>query len=90
MGMSTSVVFLRSKEDEQYQKYLKVFLACKEAGMGLPEEIDAYFGGEDDIDAPLEVKCKPRKWSNEYAEGFEIDVDEIPKGVKTIRFYNSW
>jgi hypothetical protein len=22
--------------------------------------------------------------------GFEIDIDEIPSGVKTIRFFNSW
>ncbi len=90
MGMSTHVVFLRSKDDEQYQKYLKVFLACVEANTDLPKEVNEYFGVDGEIEAPLEVAYKPREWHNEYAEGFEIDVDEIPKGVKTIRFYNAW
>ena len=93
MGMSTSVVLFRDKEDPTYQKYLKILLACKESGIDPPKEVDDYFGG-DGVDnhpeAPLEIEYSPRKWTSGYAEGFEIDIDSLPTGVKTIRFYNSW
>jgi hypothetical protein len=87
------VIFLRDKADLQYQRFLKVLLACREAGTDLPEEVDNYFGGygvDNDSESPLEVSFKPRKWTGDMSEGFEIDVDEIPSGVKTIRFVNSW
>ena len=93
MGMSTSVVLLRSKEDPTYQKYLKILLACKETDIDPPKEVDDYFGGDgvdNDPETPLEIDFEPRQWSNEYAEGYEVDIDSLPEGVKTIRFYNSW
>lgn len=93
MGMSTSVVLLRSKDDPTYQKYLKVLLACKESDIDPPKEVDEYFGGygiDNDPETPLEIDFEPREWSDEYAEGYEIDIDSLPKGVSTIRFYNSW
>ena len=93
MGMSTSVILLRSKDDPTYQKNLKVLTACQDAGIDPPKEVDEYFGGygiDDDLEAPLEIAFEPREWSDESSEGFEIDIDDLPKGVKTIRFYNSW
>ncbi|MDY6862954.1 MAG: hypothetical protein SV062_08195 [Thermodesulfobacteriota bacterium] len=93
MGMSASVVLLRSKDDPVYQKYLKILMSCKEADINPPKEVDDYFGGDgidNDPETPLEIDFNPREWSDEYAEGYEIDIDSLPKGVKTIRFYNSW
>lgn len=93
MGMSTSVVLLRDKNDPTYQQYLKVLVACKESGIDPPKVVDEYFGGDgidNDPEAPLEIKFEPREWSNEYSTGCEIDIDSLPKGVKTIRFCNSW
>ena len=93
MGMSTSVVLLRDKNDTTYQKYLKILLACKESNVDPPKEVDDYFGGDgvyNDPETPLEIDFEPREWSNEYAEGYEIDINLLPEGVKTIRFYNSW
>jgi hypothetical protein len=91
--MSTHVIFLRDKTDLQYQKFLKVLLACKEAGIDLPKEVDDYFGGDgldNDPEEPLQMSFEPREWISDMSEGFEIDINEIPPGVKTIRFYNSW
>ncbi len=93
MGMSTSIVLLRDKKDLQYQKNLKVLISCQEADIDPPKEVDDYFGGDgvdNDPDFPLEIEFKPREWSDEMAEGVEIDVDKLPPGVKTIRFCNSW
>ncbi len=93
MSMSTSVVLLRDRNDPTYQKYLAILLVCKKAGIVPPKEVDVYFGGDgidNDPEAPLEIEFEAREWHNEYAEGYEIDIDALPKGVKTIRFYNSW
>lgn len=93
MSMSTDITLLRDKNDPTYQKNLKVFLACKEAGATLPKEIDDYFGGwgfDNNIESPLEIPFKPREWSEGDSEGYEIDIDSLPQGVTTIRFYNSW
>lgn len=92
MSMSTCVTFLRDNKDKEYQLKLKILLTCKEADIDPPKEVDEYFGGNGidcDPEYPLEVKCSPRDWGDEFSEGFEIDVSEIPKGVKTIRFANS-
>lgn len=92
MGMSTHVVFLRDKEDKQYKEYLAVFLACKKAKVALPDEINDYFGDDSGPEYPLEIDADDylREWGNDYSSGYEIDIDKIPEGVKTIRFYNSW
>lgn len=93
MTMSTHVVLLRSKDDPVYQRNLKVLFACNEADVQLPPEIAEYFGGQDGIENPeypLAIEFEPREWSSEMSNGVEIDVDQLPAGVKTIRFYNSW
>lgn len=93
MSMSSRVIFLRDKNDSQYQKFLQILLACKNAGIDPPKEIDDYFGGDgigNDPETPLQISFEPRNWKGDMSEGFEIDIDEIPSGVKTIRFYNSW
>lgn len=67
MSMSSHVIFLRDKTDLQYQRFLKVFLACREAGTGLPEEVDNYFGGYgvgNDPEAPLQISFNPRAWTD--------------------------
>ena len=93
MGMSTSIVLLRSKDDTTYKKYLKILIACQEANIDIPTEVDEYFGG-DGIDCnseyPLEIGFKAREWNTDWASGYEIDLKDLPEGVETIRFYNSW
>jgi len=92
MSMSTHVVLLRSKDDPIYQRNLKVLLACEAAGVRLPSELDEYFGGYGTSfpEYPLQMNFAPRKWRNGSAEGVEVDVDQLPPGVNTIRFYNLW
>jgi len=93
MGMSTSVKLLKSKHDLEYKKNLKVLLACKEADVELPKEIDEYFGGDgvdNDPEYPLEIDFKPTKYIDECTDGYEIDVSLLPSGTKTIRFINSY
>ena len=88
--MSTSIKLLRDKNDMQYQKFLKILNACIEARINPPKEVDDYFGGEDDPEYPLEIQFDAREWSDEACNGLEIDIADLPDGVKTIRFYNCW
>jgi hypothetical protein len=94
MGMSTSVKLLRDKNDKSYQEKLSVFNACRQADVNLPLEIDEYFGGngvDNDPEYPLEIDFEPtREYETDWSQGFEIDIDDLPEGVRTIRFYNSW
>ena len=93
MGMSTHIRLLRDRNDSDYQKNLKVLLACKEAEVELPKEVDEYFGGfgtDANPEEPLEIEFEAREWGNDCSQGYEIDIVDLPKGVRTIRFYNSW
>ncbi len=88
MGTSIGVQFLREK-DEKYTKYAEIFKACKENNISIPKEIDEYFGGygvDNNLEERLEVEFEPREFNKDYQSGYEIDIEEIPEDVKTIRF----
>lgn len=91
MSMSTHVVLLRSPDDPHYKNMLGILRAYEKAKMNPPQEIYDYFGGELNPDYPLEIEFEPTPWQDDFSrQGFEIDLDDLPEGVKTIRFYNSW
>lgn len=95
MGMSSKVTGFVSAEDPTYKKHVKVLRACLEAGVSnLPKETAEYFDNEWPeeylIEEKLKVNIPHREYRAEMQEGFEIDIDSIPEGVKVIRFVNSW
>ena len=95
MGMSTSVIGFISEDDATYQKHAKVLVACHEAGIKqLPIETAEYFGSKYPetylLEDKLEVKIIAHEYLEGMREGFEVIVDEIPKGVYKIRFVNSY
>ena len=90
MGMSTYIKLLRNGNSPDHQAKVAVLRSCLSADVTIPEEISDYFGGGQDEDFPLEISFKARRWSQDMGEGYEVDIDDLPEGVKTIRFYNSW
>jgi len=95
MGMSTRVIALISPDNDLYQKHLKVLRACIDAEIEeLPRETAEYFGSECPEEYLAEEKLETSIPATEYdvdmEEGYEIIVSEIPKGVHTIRFVNSY
>jgi hypothetical protein len=95
MGMSTHVIGFIPDNDSVYLKHKKVLEACIEAGIKeLPKETAEYFGSKSPYEGLLEEKLQVtvpvKEWGNEYSSGYEVEVNQIPQGVKTIRFYNSW
>lgn len=95
MSMSSHVVFLRSKDNEEYQKMLKVKRVCDETGIEYPKEVESYFSGDGDYeigeDVPLYMDAdkETKEYNGDMEKGLEIKVSDIPKGVEVIRFYNS-
>lgn len=91
MGMSTHVVGY-IPPDEKWQAMRDIFDACKKAKVEVPEEVMVFFNYRDPDSAGTEIDIDSilTEWRDDYREGFELNVDEIPKHVKTIRFYNCW
>ena len=103
MGMSTRIEGF-TPPDEKFQKMLKAYDACEEAGIDVPEEVDRFFNGEPPDRTGVRVNLLRDKTfksavttyhdSDANAEGFQIDLEELAKlsngHVKVIRFSNSW
>lgn len=98
MGMSTRLQAFIPDTDALYQKMKKVYLACQEAEIDLPLEAATYFGVSYPEDDALEQKLAVKltegihyvPYFAEMTEGFEVDLDKLPKGVTKIRFTNNY
>ncbi len=94
MGKSTHVTAFIDATDETYIKHRNVLLACLAADISLPKETAEYFGEDwpryELLEEKLETKIFKTFWKIDYAEGYEILIEDLPKGVHKIRFYNSW
>lgn len=94
MGMSMHVVGYRPADDE-WKRKKAVWDACKAAGVNLPKEVDDFFDSSDPGDSPgMEVALMGKgaeRWDgNSSREGFQVDVEALPPGVRYVRFYCSW
>lgn len=94
MGMSTKIKAFTPETNERYQKHLKVYRVCTEAGVSLPKETMEYFKDCDEPEEILETTLVEgrhyHEWSTDMEEGFEVNINELPVDVAKIRFYNSY
>ena len=89
MGMSTYIRGFKPP-DKKWEAMKKIYDACQEAEMEIPDEVQEYFNYEEPDEAGVEVEIETKEYANDDQEGLEVDLDKIPKGVMTIRFTNSW
>jgi uncharacterized protein YeeX (DUF496 family) len=97
MGVSMHITGLRDL-DGRFATMLEIKKICEKAKVSYPKEVLDYFGSEL-IDYSEEyikenmlnadIKSIVREYSDDYREGFEIAVADIPKEIKKIRFYVS-
>lgn len=80
MSMSTYIKGIPSKE--KLESAERIVKDCKIAGIEYPDVIDEIL--EEEISLPIE------KVPSEYEDIWEIKVKDIPEGVETIRFINSY
>ncbi len=94
MGMSMYVVGIKPP-DAKWNKMKKIYDACQEADMDVPDAVMDYFDGEDPDDKGVLLdESRLGKAVSEYCvegcSGFEVELSKLPKDVKILRFYNSW
>ena len=93
MSMSSHVIGF-TPPSAQWQQHAAVWKACEAAGVDIPKETIAFMGHTPPDPAGVEVDLMAtgaaREWGDEYRSGLEVDVSKLPKGVTTIRFFNSW
>lgn len=92
MGMSMHVVGYRAP-DEEWRKKVEAYRACLDAGVKVPDELDAFFQYEDPTGKPgieVPIKAAVSKLAENDLTGYEVDLTKLPAGLKVLRFYASW
>jgi len=95
MSMSTDITGYREK-DKRWDEMVEVYKTCENAGVAIPSEVEEFFNGEhpDSICAmdgfSVDINCAMEQIDEEMVEGWWVDVEKLPKGVKIIRFANSY
>ena len=84
--------------DAKFQKMLKAYQACKNAGVDIPVIVDNFFNGEPPDPAGVKITLSDNnkfrgavsEYHDEMQEGYEVDITKLPKDIKIIRFVNSY
>lgn len=74
---------------DSWVKMKAVWDACEAAGVGVPDEVAAYFHDEiPEGEGPVVQLQTSRNYrtGDPVVYGLEIDVKDLPKGTRTIRF----
>ena len=91
MSMST-FIFGIVPPDKEYKRMKAVWDVCTEAGIEIPEAVDAFFEYEKPEENGMKIGITDivSNCSEPYTTGYEIDLSKLPEKVKFIRFVNSW
>ncbi len=93
MGMSTYVIGFKPP-DEKWQAMFKIYVACSEAGIKLPTEVDKFFEGEipdrNGVKVDLITSGLASRYRGDSKDGIEVDIRKLPEDVTIIRFVNSY
>ena len=86
--------------DDEWKRKKKAWDACKAAGVDPPGELETFFDeryaippGDDGMtfsESKLMACGAVVEWTGDAADGWELIVAKLPKGVKRVRFYNSY
>lgn len=99
MGMSMHVEGVVRPNDE-WAKMKTVYDACVAARVAIPSEVREYFDYKapdvagrcvllGTFGSPKEAPCV-REFTSEGVQGLEVQLDTLPPGLASIRFFCSW
>ena len=96
MGMSTYVVgFI--PPDERWLKMAAAWEACRAAHIDPPEEVLRLFEDEapdpsgKTVDMHAGVHPAVKEWGDgDMRQGLEVDLSQLPPGMTSLRFINSY
>lgn len=98
MGISNFVIGIRPP-DEKFTQMSAVWHACTNAGIDVPDEVEAFFEGETPDPLGVRLNLTPgmtygatgvTEYSSEHESGFEVDIKNLPDDVTIIRFVQSY
>lgn len=101
MSMTLNIEGVKVR-DSKWENMKKIWDACSATNIPIPKEVNDYFNGETPDEKGVKVSLIPcvailknsyqiaTKYSDEYSEGYEINVKEIPADITIIRITNSW
>ena len=94
MGMSTHVVGI-IPADEKWHVMKKIWDACKEAKISVPEEVCAFFGEDGpgtrgQVMDIRDIRDCVTEYNDSYRDGLDVDLRKLPSDIKILRFYNSY
>lgn len=89
MSMSSHVVGI-IPADSKFKEYKLIYDSCLKNNIAIPKEVEEFFNDEPPDEKGVLIDLEVTNWSSESSEGFELDVNSIPKDVKIIRFFNSY
>lgn len=91
MSVSLHIYGIRPPDDD-WRKMKAAWEACEAAGIDVPSEVLLFFDEERPDDAGVLVGLShttdnpiAREYRGEYDSGYEIDIADLPPGIKTIR-----
>lgn len=92
--MSTHICGVRDL-DGQFTKMIQVKKACEAAGIGYPQEVCEYFKYPQESEQCLRLEMEEMEidfdsTSENGVVCYEVDLKDLPKEVKSIRFKNCW
>ncbi len=94
MSMFTYVNIGISIDTDEAKKMAEVWYACENAGIEVPENVYNFFDGtkpSKDIQWISAESCTVNDSDEETeTEYWEIDISNLPKNAKLIRFCNSY
>ncbi len=91
MSVSTHVYGIRPPDDT-WRRMKAIWDACQAANIDPPEEVADFFDetSPDPAGVIVALDTVAREWRDDMKDGFEIDLADLPAGVKTLRFVNSY
>lgn len=90
--VSTSIVGYRDP-DEKWLKMKKVYDACIESGIEVPDEVNEFFGWTEPSENGIEVDLEniTEKYTPcDMADGWRIKISDLPNNIEYICFINSY
>lgn len=92
MSMSTHIKGFRPA-DEAWKKMKAAWESCEAANVPVPREIEKFFGDEPPGNKPgieVDLGKAVTPYREEGVDGFEVDINKLPKGITIVRFFNAY
>ncbi len=92
MSISTHVIGFRPP-DAEWHRMKAVVDACHNAKIDVPDNVWKFFNYQepDETGISMDLEGIAVEWSDgDMCSGLEIDLNDIPSSITTIRFYNSY